>query len=201
MKKQYTSMGGGMPANQKPNPPTNYQTSSMVIVPSSDFRTLNVLSLNGNTWSEYKVPEGLDSFPVMSRGSLLAVAYSGENIREVAVFNGGLANQDKWSRQALREPVSDELVPIVAEGGAYYVVGRDVYAYSALATRWGVLNLPGPTRRPATSVAMRSIRPLTEQVTPTPSSPSRGGRSTSSTSTVASGVNPAEGEQVKPVTK
>jgi hypothetical protein len=80
----------------------------------------------------------IDVTPI--RGSdLVALALEGPKIRRVAVAD--LAS-GTWHPQELREPVEGRVRPIVAPGLAVYNLGRYVYAYSAAARRWGVVELP-----------------------------------------------------------
>ncbi len=75
--------------------------------------------------------------PVMGP-DLLALAYSGQEVREVAVFNGA---NGKWSIQVLDKPTKGQISPIVGPGSVLYQFDRDFYAFSGVAWRWGVLRL------------------------------------------------------------
>jgi RNA polymerase sigma factor (sigma-70 family) len=117
------------------------QTSAMVVVSSSDSRTHKALAIGDTRWREYKVAEGLHSMPVASR-DLLALAVSGPNVRELAVFLS-VGPDSNWYTQALPGPTSGEFVPVVSGKMAYYQVGNDFYALSAQSGKWGVLRLEG----------------------------------------------------------
>ncbi len=115
-------------------------TPSMVAVPSPDGRTIRAMSLAGGRWQEYRIPDGLQFYTIATH-DLLALGVSGPDVREVAVFNA--RSGGAWHRQVLREPVSDEVVPVFEPDVALYQVGHDFYAYGAASGKWGVLHLTG----------------------------------------------------------
>jgi RNA polymerase sigma factor (sigma-70 family) len=67
-------------------------------------------------WSELRQPVGVRSRPIIA-GDTIGLLYKGERIAEVVAFSGKTA---KWSTQRLREPVKDDLVPVVADGYTLY---------------------------------------------------------------------------------
>jgi hypothetical protein len=79
----------------------------------------------------------LEVMPVISQG-LAAVHLKGPNITRIAAFS---ALDGTWYPQDLREP-ANEAGPIVSQNLAAYGIGRRVYAFSPVARRWDVLELP-----------------------------------------------------------
>jgi hypothetical protein len=75
--------------------------------------------------------------PILS-GGLAALYLKGPGITRIAAFSKYDGN---WNAQDLREP-AEEANPIVSGNMAAYRIGRRVYAFSTLAKRWDVLELP-----------------------------------------------------------
>ena len=103
-------------------------------------------------WSELRHPPGIRPRPIMS-GDTIALLYKGKQIDEVSVFSGKTA---KWSTQRLREPVKDDLVPVVSDGCALYQAGNDLYAFSTSEGRWDVLSLRSGEKPKVISLAATS---------------------------------------------
>jgi hypothetical protein len=70
---------------------------------------------------------------------LTALHIKGPKITRIAVLTTG---DGTWHPQDLREPVEGVASPIVGNATAVYGLGRYIYAFSAEAGRWGVLELP-----------------------------------------------------------
>jgi hypothetical protein len=79
----------------------------------------------------------LEVVPILSQG-LAAVYLKGPNITRIAAFS---VLDGTWYAQDLRQPAI-EAIPIVSQSMAAYNIGRRVYAFSPLARRWDVLELP-----------------------------------------------------------
>ncbi len=74
--------------------------------------------------------------PIVS-GSVAAYYLKGPNITRLAAFS---VTDGSWHTQDLREP-ADEATPIVGQSLVAYGIGRRLYAFSAIANRWDVLEL------------------------------------------------------------
>jgi hypothetical protein len=70
---------------------------------------------------------------------IVAFSLRGPKITRIAVADSA---NGTWYSQDLRKPFGGRAVPIVAPGLAVYRLGRDVYAYSAAAHRWDIVELP-----------------------------------------------------------
>jgi hypothetical protein len=82
--------------------------------------------------------------------SSLVAAYqlTGPNINRLAAFS---VTDGSWHTQDLRDP-TDKATPIVGQSLVAYGIGRHIYAFSAVANRWDVLELPaGVKPQPAVS--------------------------------------------------
>ena len=135
---------------------------SIIAVTAPDGRTLNALSYKfepgaKRVWQGYKIPEGVKHWLPLMGGEVLTIAMNGE-VSELAAFSP--EREGAWKTQTLREPVEDEVVPIVGPGVAVYQVGNDVYAFSAKASQWGVLNLTG---KGAPTVEVDNLAVLVQQ--------------------------------------
>ena len=83
--------------------------------------------------------------PIVSQG-VATLSLKGPKVTRVAAFS---VHDGTWYAQDLREPV-DEAVPLVGRSMAAYCIGRRIYAFSAVAKRWDVLELPeGAVAEPA----------------------------------------------------
>jgi hypothetical protein len=67
----------------------------------------------------------------------------GPKITRIAASNG---LNGAWHIQDLREPVKGEATPILGPGVVAYGLGRYIYAFSAEAQRWDVVELPKGVR-------------------------------------------------------
>ncbi len=77
-------------------------------------------------------------FPIFHQ-QVAALSILGPKIGRIAVFNYG---DSSWHTKELREPV--ELAhPVLSNQVVAYSLGRYVYAFSTVANRWDVLELPG----------------------------------------------------------
>jgi hypothetical protein len=89
-------------------------------------------------WASYVVPKGMDVTPIAG-SDVVALSGAGDEIGQVATYVPAIG---KWYPVALMKPAKDEAVPIVGAHLAAYPVGRHVYAFSAPARAWDVLELP-----------------------------------------------------------
>jgi hypothetical protein len=126
------------------------QGSDYIAVESPDGRSISATSLkahsmNKNEWASYAIPAGLSVTPLNS-GSVLSLAYVGDEIKEVAVFFGYNTrpySEGRWSKLTLREPARGRLSPTATGNTVLYQVGPDLYAFSSLCCEWGQLHLEG----------------------------------------------------------
>ncbi len=120
----------------------NYvSTGQIIVVVSPDGNTVTAystetgkaksLQLLRHDGAKYKV------VPIVSPG-LALLHMKGQSIAQLAAFN---LIDGNWHTQTLNELV-DEAKPLVGPGLAVYPIGRRLYAFSATAKRWDVLELP-----------------------------------------------------------
>jgi RNA polymerase sigma factor (sigma-70 family) len=79
----------------------------------------------------------LEVAPILS-GGLAALYLAGPNVTRIAALSFG---DEIWYVQELRQPV-EKAMPTVSQNLAAYGLGRRIYAFSAVAKRWDVLELP-----------------------------------------------------------
>jgi hypothetical protein len=115
-----------------------YRTESFLLAESPDRTAWEGMSLEtqDSTWRRLQLPPGTTASPIVG-SDVVALAIKGKSIDHVAVFNGG------WAVQHLLKPVEGEINPVVGPGCALYQAGKDFYAFSAKAGKWGVLHLEG----------------------------------------------------------
>ena len=77
--------------------------------------------------------------PIRSNGPLIALMLEGPKITRLYVFS---IKDWKWYNQDLKEPAAGNVYPSVGHSVASYTQGRYIYAFSAEAKRWGILELP-----------------------------------------------------------
>jgi RNA polymerase sigma factor (sigma-70 family) len=126
--------GAGGPA--RPAIPT-IESGEIIAVWSPGRDKVWAQSIDGGDWKEYRVPAGVKVTPILSK-SLLLLMMDGATVNQVAAFEAG---SGKWFTQELREPAKGKVFPIVAQDLGAVPVGRFVYAFSAPARQWGVLEL------------------------------------------------------------
>ena len=83
------------------------------------------------------MPKGVKATGILS-DSVLTLMMEGPEITQIVAFDSA---SGEWLPQNLREPAKGRVIPIVAQDMAAYAVGRFVYAFSAPAKRWDVLEL------------------------------------------------------------
>jgi hypothetical protein len=87
--------------------------------------------------------------------NLISLALNGPKLTRLYVFS--LADW-KWYPQDLKEPVAEALPPILGHSVVGYAQGRTIYAFSAGAKRWSILELPQEApAKPGMSLSSDSI--------------------------------------------
>jgi RNA polymerase sigma factor (sigma-70 family) len=113
------------------------------VAPAQD--QISVYSEETGTWDVYRARAGTKVTPIAS-GSHILTWVKGGRIDQVAAIS---SKGGKWKTQDLATPASGELMPVLSNALAAYAVGGQVYAYSAEADRWDVLDLgPGKSASP-----------------------------------------------------
>jgi RNA polymerase sigma factor (sigma-70 family) len=137
---------GGVGAKDRPR---YIQTSQLIVVSSPEGDSVTAYSTETGKAKSLRLAKSRDTklkvVPIVSQG-LAALYLKGPKVTRVAAFS---VLDGTWYAQDLREPV-DEAVPIVSQSMAAYGIGRRIYAFSPVAKRWGVLELPeGVVAKPA----------------------------------------------------
>ncbi len=81
----------------------------------------------------------LAAAPILSGGDLVSLTMEGPKIPRLYVFS---LKDWKWFPHDLKEPASGILTPQLGRSVAAYSQGRFIYAFSAEAKRWSILELP-----------------------------------------------------------
>ncbi len=139
-------MGRGGAGGERPR---YIQTSQLIVVSSPEGDTVTAYSTETGKAKLLRLAKARDTklevVPIVSQG-LAALYLKGPKITRIAAFS---ALDGTWYPQDLREPV-DQAVPIVGTSLAAYGIGRRIYAFSPVAKRWDVLELPeGAVAKPA----------------------------------------------------
>ncbi|MEO6810941.1 MAG: hypothetical protein ABI353_17660 [Isosphaeraceae bacterium] len=115
-------------------------SNSIIVTTSPEGDRVSILNLNSESGEppiSYQAEKGTKLSPVHSNG-LLYLMVRGPKITRIAVFE---PKTWQWYPLDLREPISDNASPIGSSGIAVYPAGRYLYAFSAPARRWDVLEL------------------------------------------------------------
>ena len=120
----------------------NYiSTGQLIVVASPEGNTVTAYSTETGKAKSLRLTQGNDTklkvVPILSNG-LAALYLKGPKITRLAAFS---LLDGTWYSQDLREP-AQEAVPIVQGNLAAYSLGRRLYAFSSLANRWDLLELP-----------------------------------------------------------
>jgi RNA polymerase sigma factor (sigma-70 family) len=114
-----------------------------VAVVSANSKKGLTLSLPKNSDSPLSVVPVIGGFNprtgMQGMPAFVALQLSGKNISRIAVCD--LAGQ-KWYPMDLRVPSSGDVSPVVGQSTVLYQLGHTIYAFSAVAKRWGVLEVP-----------------------------------------------------------
>jgi RNA polymerase sigma factor (sigma-70 family) len=137
---------GGVGAKDRPR---YIQTSQLIVVSSPEGDTVTAYSTETGKAKPLRLAKARDTklkvVPIVSQG-LAALYLKGPKITRIAAFS---VLDGTWYPQDLREPV-DQAGPIVGTSLAAYGIGRRIYAFSPVAQRWDVLELPeGAVAKPA----------------------------------------------------
>jgi hypothetical protein len=137
---------GGVGAQDRPR---YIQTSQLIVVSSPEGDTVTAYSTETGKAKPLRLAKARDTklkvVPIVSQG-LAALYLKGPKITRIAAFS---VLDGTWYPQDLREPV-DQAGPIVGPSMAAYGIGRRIYAFSPVAKRWDVLELPeGAVGKPA----------------------------------------------------
>jgi hypothetical protein len=136
-------IGGGMAMGGAggSNRPSYIQNGQLIVISSPDGERVTAYSTETGKAKSLRLGKSSDTkhkvVPILSQG-LAALYLKGPNIPRIAAFS---VLDGSWYAQDLREPAR-EAVPIVSQNLAVYGIGRRVYAFSSLARRWDVLELP-----------------------------------------------------------
>ncbi len=130
----------------------------ILVVGSSDGRSVRAMNLRMGQWEEYKVPGEARAAALDLYTHRAPLSFDGDDVREVAVFDaqlqvvhnepagGGVGlrkvvdRMGVWSRKALRVPAKGPIVPTEWQNVILYRVGGDLYVYSGFG-RWSELHL------------------------------------------------------------
>jgi RNA polymerase sigma factor (sigma-70 family) len=125
------------------------QGGDYIAVQSPDGRSISAINVKDpsthNDWASYAIPAGL-SATTLNTGNFMALGYSGDEIKEVAVFCGvgqSPHTTARWFTQTLRVPARGSLYPRTMGNSVLYQVGSDLYVFSILCGQWGQLHLEG----------------------------------------------------------
>ena len=143
------AMGGIAPKDQ----PNYIQTGQLIVASSPEGDTVTAYSTETGKAKTLRLTKAgetkLAVQPVVSQG-LAALFLKGPKVTRIAAFS---VTDGNWHAQDLREP-TDHAGPIVSNSLAAYGIGRRIYAFSSVANRWGVLELPeGTTAGPIVGVS------------------------------------------------
>jgi len=137
----------GTPAGAIDSGPLHFENGPYILVtsPEGDRVAIYDKRTRGSKLLELPVPKGSRHAvtPIWGNG-ILALTIRGPKISRIAVYTiyGRVdPTLEGWYPQELREPV-DQVSVICKSMSAAYVLGRYVYAFSANAKRWDVLELP-----------------------------------------------------------
>jgi RNA polymerase sigma factor (sigma-70 family) len=129
---------GGVGAQDRPR---YIQTNQLIVVSSPEGDTVTAYSTETGKAKSLRLSQARDAklkvVPIVSQG-LAAVYLKGPKITRIAAFS---VLDGTWYAQELREPV-ETAVPIVSQSMAAYGIGRRIYAFSPVAKRWDILELP-----------------------------------------------------------
>jgi RNA polymerase sigma factor (sigma-70 family) len=132
---------GGM-RNGVPDPSAPLMSASIITLQPKGTNRLLAHSAETGRWSAYTLPQGVTATPLLT-GDLLAPHFQGESIPQLAVFS---AKHGHWTIHGLDEPAQGQALPLVSNSLVAYAIGPRVYAYSAEADKWDVLELKEPAQ-------------------------------------------------------
>jgi RNA polymerase sigma factor (sigma-70 family) len=114
-------------------------SDSIIVTVSPEGDRVSILNLEtGEPPASYQAEKGTKFGSVPTSKEFVALGGKGPKITRIAVFE---ARTWQWYPLDLWEPISGEIVPMVSNNMVVYNAGRHVYAFSAPARRWDVLEL------------------------------------------------------------
>lgn len=139
------SLNGGGTARKGP---IYLSSGECTVVLKPELKKVAAYSNEIGEWSTFDVPAGVKATPLIS-SNLAALGFEGQDLTKLAVY---LPATGKWYPTELKAPYQGKALPIVSTGMACYTLGRRVYAFSAAAAHWDVLELPeGAEPKPTVS--------------------------------------------------
>jgi hypothetical protein len=130
-------------------------TNTLIGVETPEKDGVKVYSIEDGSWSEYRAPKGIRVRPC-GTGTYIGIMPEGPKITQLAAYS---ELTKAWVTLDLKESVEGKLWgPIITPFGPVYTAGRRVYAFSAVASKWGVLELPeGAEPHPMTTVRVATV--------------------------------------------
>jgi hypothetical protein len=137
-----SGMGGAMGgAGGDPKWPPYFMGTQLILVTSPEGDKATAYSMETGKAKTVRLfgPGGpkRGAIPIVS-SSVAAYQLTGPNINRLAAFS---VTDGSWHTQDLREP-TDNATPILSPSLVAYGIGRRIYAFSAVANRWDVLESP-----------------------------------------------------------
>ncbi len=128
---------GGMGATRPKGSISTMENEDYVVVSKPGSRTISAYSTQTGEWSVYEAPEGVTMQPIGS-GGVVSFFPKGEQIRQLAAF---VPQAGRWFTVDLKVPAKGRAIPVVSHSLMTSTVDNIVYAFSAPARRWDVLEL------------------------------------------------------------
>lgn len=144
--------GGGFGPVPDPSQITSVGTNKLIAVETPAKDGVKVYSIDEGIWTEYRAPKGIRTRPC-GAVDYVATMPEGPKITQLAAFSDPSKG---WITLDLPEPAPGKLWgPVLGPTIAVYVDGRHVYAFSSLASKWGVLELPPKGAKPNPIIGSR----------------------------------------------
>jgi hypothetical protein len=144
--------GGG------PNEPRYMRHGDLFFVFSPAGDRFSIYDAATNRASTVRLPPSKETSlptPIIGAGNLISLMLSGPKLTRLYIFSIAAW---KWYPQDLKAPVAGSLAPILGDSVGAYAQGRTIYAFSAEAKRWSVLELPQEApAQPDMSVSSDSV--------------------------------------------
>ena len=129
------------------------QTERLLVSLAPEKDRLWVFNTETGLWNQYRAPEGTTINPILggaapgsSMPEVIALDIRGDRIGEIAGYS---SKTGAWRLCHFKEPVKGPIPVIAGHGVAVYIVGREIFAYSAAADMWGGIKLKeGPASAP-----------------------------------------------------
>ena len=127
----------GMGATRPKGSISTMASEDYVVVSKPGSRTISAYSTQTGEWSVYEAPEGITMTPIGGSG-VVSFMPMGEQVRQLAAF---VPQAGRWFTIDLKVPAKGRAVPIISQSLMTSTVDNFVYAFSAPARRWDVLEL------------------------------------------------------------